>query len=66
MEHLHNGCLRGPCAKYYHISSELSVANGLLLRDIPIVIPLILRLEKLQEGQKGIEKCKRRFRDTLY
>ncbi len=69
IEHLQNGWPRGSCPKYYHIRSELSVANGLLLRNNRIVIPHSLRLEilqKLHEGHLGIEKCKRRSRDTVY
>lgn len=57
------------CPKYDHIRSELSVANGLLLRDDRIVIQHSLRLEvlqKLHEGQLGIESFKRRSRDTVY
>lgn len=61
IEHLQTGWPRGSSPKYYHIRSELSVANGLLLRDKRIVIPHSLRMEilkKLHEGHLGIEKCK--------
>lgn len=33
MENIHSGWPKSSCLKYYHIRSELSVANGLLLRD---------------------------------
>lgn len=69
IEHLHSGWPKGSCPKYYHIRSELSVVNGLLLRGNRIVIPHSLRMEmlqKLHEGHLGIEKCKRRSRDTVY
>lgn len=68
IEHLQNGWPRGSCAKYYHTRSELSVANGLLLRDNWIAILHSLRLEvlqKLHKGHLGIEKCKKRSRDTI-
>lgn len=45
------------------------MVNGLLLRGNRIVIPHSLRMEmlqKLHEGHLGIEKCKRRSRDTVY
>lgn len=60
---------KGSCAKYYHIRSELSVANGLLLRLNRIVIPQTLRhemLTRIHEGHLGIEKSKWRARDTVY
>lgn len=64
-----SGWPRGSCPKYYHIRAELSVANGLLLRDNRIVIPHSLRpeiLRQLHEGHLGIEKCKRRARGAVY
>lgn len=69
IENIHSGWPKGSCPKYYHIRSELSVANGLLLRDNRIVIPHSLRpeiLRRLHEGHLGIEKCKRRARSTVY
>lgn len=69
MEHIHGGWPKGSCPRYYHIRSELSVANGLLLRHNRIVIPHSLRpdiLQKIHEGHLGIEKCKRRARDAVY
>ena len=67
LENIHSGWPKGSCPKYYHIRSELSVANGLLLRDCRIVIPHSLRPEillKLHKGHLGSEKCKRRARNA--
>ncbi|KAI4891972.1 hypothetical protein NFI96_009139, partial [Prochilodus magdalenae] len=64
-----SGWPRGSCPKYYHFRSELSVANGLLLRDSRIVIPHSLRpeiLRQIHEGHLGVEKCKRRARSAVY
>ncbi|KAL7852894.1 hypothetical protein SRHO_G00186790 [Serrasalmus rhombeus] len=69
INNMHSGWPRGSCPKYYHFRSELSVANGLLLRDNRIVIPHSLRpeiLRRLHEGHLGIEKCKRRARSAVY
>lgn len=67
--HIQSGWPKGSCPKYYHFRSELSVANGLLLRNKRIVIPYSLRqdiLQRIHEGHLGVEKCKRRARDTVY
>lgn len=69
MTHIQSGWPRGSCPKFYHIRSELSVAHGLLLRDKRIVIPHSMRtdiLQRIHEGHLGVEKCKRRARDTVY
>lgn len=60
---------RGECKTYYNIRAELSVVNGLLLRQNRVVIPHSLRgdiLKRLHEGHLGIEKCKRRARTAVY
>lgn len=69
MTYIQSGWPRGSCPKFYHIRSELSVADGLLLREKRIVIPHNMRtdiLQRIHEGHLGVEKCKRRARDTVY
>ena len=69
IENIHRGWPKVSCPKCYHIRSEVSVANGLLLRDSRIVIPHSLRpeiLSRLHEGHLGIEKCKRSARNAVY
>uniref|UniRef100_A0A8D0C7Y7 Gypsy retrotransposon integrase-like protein 1 n=1 Tax=Scleropages formosus TaxID=113540 RepID=A0A8D0C7Y7_SCLFO len=66
---LNNGWVKSSCPQFYNVRAELSVANGLLLRQNRIVIPQVLRKEmlcRIHEGHLGIEKCKRRSRDAIY
>ena len=52
--------LKGPYKPYVAVASELSVANGLLLRGSRLVIPNNLRtdiLNKIHTGHQGITKC---------
>lgn len=59
----------GSCPRYYHVRGELSVVGGLLLKNSRIVIPEILRpdiLSRIHEGHLGMEKCKRRARESVY
>ncbi|XP_054864601.1 uncharacterized protein K02A2.6-like [Amphiprion ocellaris] len=66
---LHGKWPRGECQPYYNIRAELSVVNGLLLRQNRVVIPNSLRedmLKRLHEGHLGIEKCKRRARTAVF
>ena len=54
---------------YWDVRDELSELNGVVLRGERIAIPPSMRkemLEKIHQGHKGIEKSKRRARDTLY
>ena len=59
-----------PCIKsYYKIRDDLSYAHNLILKKHRIVVPTVLRQEMketLHTGHLGIERCKRRARDTLY
>ena len=69
MENIRDGWAAGSCPQFFHVRGELSVVNGLLLKQNRIVIPRTLRKELLQrihEGHLGVEKCKRRARDTVY
>ncbi|KAL7851936.1 hypothetical protein SRHO_G00177210 [Serrasalmus rhombeus] len=64
-----NGWPAGSCPQYYHIRGDLSCVNGLLLKQNRIVIPRSLRkdlLQRIHEGHLGVEKCKRRARETVY
>ena len=54
---------------YWDVRDALSELNGVVLRGKRIVIPPSMRkemLERIHQGHKGIEKSKRRARDTLY
>lgn len=59
-----------PCIKqYYMIRDDLSYVHNLILKNQRIVVPTALRQEmreRLHTGHSGIERCKRRVRDTLY
>ena len=69
MENMQNGWPVGSCPLFYNIRRELSVVDGLLLKQNRIVIPQQLRqdlLQRIHEGHLGVEKCKRRARDTVY
>ena len=69
MENMQNGWPVGSCPLFYNIRGELSVVDGLLLKKNRIVIPQQLRqdlLQRIHEGHLGVEKCKRRARDTVY
>ncbi|XP_048054388.1 uncharacterized protein K02A2.6-like [Megalobrama amblycephala] len=66
---LNEGWKKEACSRYYNIRTELSVVEGLLLRQNRIVIPQALRkemLRRLHEGHLGAEKCKRRARTAIY
>ena len=58
------------CPKpYATFIEELNVVDGVLLKGHRVVMPPTLRPEMLRllhEGHLGIEKCKRRARDTMY
>ncbi len=54
---------------YYMIRDDLSYVHNLILKDQRIVVPTVLRQEMketLHTDHSGIERCKRRARDTLY
>ena len=48
MENMQNGWSAGSCPQFYHLRGELSVLDGLLLKQNRIVIPRELRQEILQ------------------
>ena len=55
--------------EYYDIRNDLSVHDGLLLRGSRIVIPYPLRkeqLEKIHEGNLGINKFRERASQALW
>ena len=59
-----------PCIKpYYIIRDNLSYVHNLILKNQRIVVPTVLRQEMketLHTGHSGIERCKRRAKDTPY
>ena len=49
--------------------SELSVADGLLLKGVRAIIPASMRAEMLQRlhtGHQGTTKCRRRAKDSMW
>ena len=58
------------CPKPYStFVDELSVVDEILLKQPTIVIPMVMRktiLNLVHEGHMGIEKSKRRARETIY
>ncbi|XP_039890321.1 uncharacterized protein K02A2.6-like [Simochromis diagramma] len=69
MKSMSNGWSVGSCPLFYHIRGGLSVVRGMLLKQDKIVIPQKMRpemLTRIHEGHLGIEKCKRRARETVF
>ena len=61
--------LKGEISKYLHTASELSICEGLILRNSRIVIPKASQkdiLQKLHSGHQGINKCKRRAAQSVW
>lgn len=68
-EKLKKGWKKGTLPQFCSIRAELSMSNGLLLRQNRIVIPASMRedmLNRIHEGHLGIEKCRARARDAVY
>ena len=54
---------------YWHCYQDLTEVDGLILKGDRIVIPKSMRndlLRRIHEGHMGIEKCKRRARQSIY
>lgn len=69
IQNMDEGWPAGSCPHYYHVRGDLSYVDGLLLKNGRIVIPEVLRPDlctRIHEGHLGIEKCKRRARETVY
>jgi len=67
--HLHRGWPKGKCPQYFPLRAELSVVEGMLMKNNRIVIPVSMRqdmLRRIHEGHLGIEKCKRRARQAVF
>lgn len=61
--------LKGLYKPYLAVASELTVANGLLLRGSRLVIPQNLKadiLNKIHTGHQGITKCRRRAAHSVW
>eukprot|EP00731_Ephydatia_muelleri_P000002 Em0001g2a len=61
--------VKGEWKQFFHVASELSVEDSLLLRGNRIVIPMALRapvLNRLHEGHLGINKCRDRARESVW
>lgn len=69
IQNMDEGWPAGSCSQFYHVRGDLSCVDGLLLKKERIVIPRALRqdiLNRIHEGHLGIEKCKRRARESVY
>ena len=54
---------------YWDFRGDLTYINGFILKGDRLVIPTVLRqeiLKKIHEGHQGIDKCKRRARDSVF
>lgn len=61
--------LAGAICPYYPVLTEITVANGLLLRGSRLIIPASMRLEildKIHTGHQGITKCRERARQSVW
>ena len=60
---------KGSVKPYYHVRTELTVAEGLLMRGSRMVIPTSMRveiLERIHSGHQGMTKCRQRARDSVW
>ena len=54
---------------YHELASEISVVNGLLMRNSRIIIPMSLRkqvLEQIHTDHQGLKKCRDRARQSFW
>ena len=61
--------LTGPIKQYFPCKSELTVNNGILLKENRFVIPPALRpniIEKLHAGHQGFTKCRRCAKESVW
>jgi transposase InsO family protein len=61
--------LSGQLKKYYSLASEISVIDGLLMRNSRIIIPTSLRkqvLNQIHTGHQGLNKCRHRARQSVW
>ena len=74
-EYKENGWLRkkkdvhSPVHPFYKYRDEITAANGLLLRNERLIVPIAMRQEmrtKIHAGHLGIEKFKARAREVLF
>ena len=64
----HHLCPRD-CRPYWNVRAELTVVEDVVYKGMRIVMPSTLRkdmLRKVHEGHMGIEKCRRRARESMY
>ena len=55
--------------KYWTFREELTIEDGLILKDMCIVIPEEMRegiLKQIHEGHSGFNKCQMRAKETVY
>ena len=56
-------------SKYWNYCDEVSILDGVLLKDHRVIIPQNMRevvLSQLHEGHLGISKCKLRARNSVF
>ena len=54
---------------HHHVRDELSVADGLLLRGVRIIIPKVLRpemLSRIHDGHQRTSKCRERAKQGIW
>ena len=61
--------LSGPVKQYYPLAPEMSIVNGLLMRNSRIIIPTSLRKQilcQIHTGHQGLHKCHERARQSVW
>ena len=59
----------GPVKQYYHVRTELNIAEYLLMRGSRVVIPASMRadiLERLHAGHQDSMKCRQRAKESVW
>ena len=63
------GILQGPVKRYYPVSSEISIINGILMRNRWFIISSVLQkqvLDQLHKGHQGIQKCRDQAKQAVW
>ena len=61
-------CLSAPLKQYYQLSSEISIVNGLLMRNSRIIATKLRKevLAQIHAGHQGLNKCRERAGQSVW